>query len=76
MKYIEFKNGKWRFKNRRANIFDAIDGMLDRNDSMETLSKQIDVPIDAIIEAIDFIDKNPKLKIEHLERMFFLINNK
>lgn len=67
MKYIHFENNKWRFKGRRANVIDAIAGLKDRKDSPELMAKELDVPVDAIKEAILFYDKNPDIVKERIK---------
>lgn len=60
LKYIHFENEKWRFKGRRANVIDAVSGLLDRKDSPEMLASDLDIPVEAVIEAIEFYNNNPE----------------
>lgn len=60
--YIHFENNKWRFKGRRATVLDAISGMMDRKDSPDLLAKELDVPLEAVNEAIIFYQENLKEK--------------
>lgn len=73
-RFIEFRDEKWRFKGQRANVIDAIVGMKARQESVETLARDLDVSIDAVIEAVHFVDSHPEAVADHHRRMLKFAN--
>jgi hypothetical protein len=72
--YIELREGKWRFKGRRANIIDAVLGLSERGDTIGALAQDLSLPEAAIEEAISFLQKNPEVISEHHRRMLKIAN--
>lgn len=72
--YIEFVNEKWRFKGYRAGVIDAILGMRAREESAAMLARDLDLPVAAVEEAIQFVDSNPDAIAKHQRRMLKIAN--
>ncbi len=60
MKFIHFHRKKYRFIGRRAGVFDTVFGMESRGDTPQITATELDLPIEAIFEAIDFVNSQQK----------------
>ena len=58
-KYLEQREGHWRFKTRNSFPIKVIQGMLFAGDKKEDVAKDLDLPVEAIDEAKDLFDRNP-----------------
>jgi hypothetical protein len=72
--YIEFDGSKWRFKGLRANVIDAVLGLKERSETQTVLAQALNLPVAAIIEAIEFVESNPEIVIQHQRRMLKIAN--
>lgn len=72
--FIEFDGQKWRFKGYRAGVIDAILGLQARGESPSVLARELQLPLGAIEEAIQFVQSHPEAVIEHQRRMLNIAN--
>lgn len=59
-KYIEKRGQVWCFIGRRASVVETIEGMRAREENYEEVAEYLHLPMDAIIEADQFIQDNPE----------------
>jgi len=74
--FIEFDGQKWRFKGYRAGVIDAILGLKARGESPVVLAMELQLPLDAIEEAIQFVQSHPEEVIKHQLRMMKIANER
>lgn len=72
--YIEFDGSKWRFKGLRANVVDAVLGLRARGEEPSVLAQDLDLPMAAISEAVQFVESNPEAVNQHQRRMLKIAN--